>query len=849
MFIRNVYILIICCFALWANAAEKFTVNAVPVEENTIRLDGILDETVWKNARKYSNFTILQHPERSADESTSFQVAASRNGLYFAFDVVDKNMVATVKDFDGPIHNEDAIELFITADDPIPDDPNVHNCRQLLFSPAGIRADLSYLGGISERKWTSDWKVAVVKNEHGFTAELFLPYYALNIVNSNCRRFHFNIARENLNGPRQILSVWKPTSRFIDQNNFGTLELPYNDFSTFNWNLSNLELKNIPTLSGAKQMLTGIISGNDNCTITIQATARRDQKLIAFNRQQIHVKGNTAFQIPLKVGISGQYEITLTGRIGNNKVLHSLHGLHMEAMPFKFKLQNPVYRKSIFPDQKDKIIRFSIDYQSQDPKLLASAKTAFTIADVSGKAVASGEKNSGSIRTFTVDASRWQPGKYTITIKSSGKDALNGSFQDTFYIVASATKGNSVRLGNGRMMILNGKPFFPRGFLDGDNRKAELFAEMSAAGYNVVHFYSLNQMKPERIKFILDEAQKHNLKVLCYPYFRCKISCFGFIPVSAKRGSPRLTQAAWNDMKSWVNQVKEHPAFLGWYLCDEPKGVEFGAELRKVYSCLKEIDPHHPVISLDMNAEGCLNKREGFADIHILDMYPHPLTNGGWQRTISSVLSSMKQVSDGVAPHGSWFCPEAFKPISKVYRSLTYREIRCLVFGSIVNGANAIIPYKIGNPKAKYFHNTNSGIFETPDLHFGYFKGIGPELTGLEAVLLEPERLLIKSSAANVIVMRKRHNGKEFIIAVNTMPDEQNCTVSSPDLPNGQYRVLGENRIVEVRDGKLNDRFIGYMTHIYTNDLNIKAPVDIAALEKEIQATSAAALKSIRQKP
>ena len=362
---------------------------------------------------------------------------------------------------------------------------------------------------------------------------------------------------------------------------------------------------------------------------------------------------------------------------------------------------------------------------------------------------------------------------------------------------------------------------------------------MSRAGYNVIHFYTLNQMKPERIQFILDEAQKHHLMVFCYPYYRCKVSSFGFQPLSTRVKSPRLTPQDWEGIREWVSQVKKHPAFLGWYLCDEPKGVEFYSELRRVYQTLAEIDPYHPVISLDMTADGCVSKRDGYADVHVLDMYPHPLVNGSWQRSVSSVLHSMKLVSDGVAPQGAWFCPEAFKPSGADYRSVTYREIRCIVFGSIVNGATGIVPYKIGNPKAEYYQNSNSGIFETPDMRLGYLQGVGPELRGLEAVLLEPERLSVATDRCHVIAIRKMHNGGEFVIAVNTVSDECECGITGEKLPDGKYRVLGENREVDVRDGKLTDRFGGFETHIYTNDARYPVPVDIEALESEIAKTKA----------
>ena len=830
-------------------AAEK--VKALPVKDSEIKLDGVLDEAVWKNAPRQSGFTRLKFAETKAAEDTFFQVAASEKGLYWAFDVADKNILSTITNYDGPVAREDVIELFITADDPIPSDPNVHNCRQLIFNAIGTRADLAHQSGVQNSKWNSDWRVAVKKYDGGFRAEVFIPYYALTIVNNTVKNFHFNVARENNLEAKRELSVWQPTGKFADLTKFATLELPFTNFAAYQWKASSLELKTVPTATGTAQVLAGSISGQQDGMITIQATARRNGRIAALNRMKVKAASgaNTAFTLPMNLGGSGEYDVTISGRNSNGKVFHHVEKLTLEAVPFKLKVNHPVYRKSFFPDQEDKTLSVSVDYQS-DAKLLTNVKTAFTVTDQTGKVVASGNNTAGSVRTFTADGSKWLPGKYTITVKSEGPEALRGTLQETISVIAPHTKGNTVRLGKAREMLLNGKPFFPRGFLGTDNHNARFFKEMGEAGYNVIHCYTLNQRTPEHIKFILDEAHKYNLKVYFYPYANCSIGFGGFRDRTVKNSkfAPRMTPQAWERLKKLVNAVKEHPAFLAWYLADEPKGAEFCAELRNVYQVLKELDPHHPVIHLDFTAEGCISKRYGYADVHILDMYPHPLTDGSWQRSVSSVMYSMKLVNDMVDPCGMWFCPEAFKPSGKKNRSLTYREIRCITFGSIVNGATGIVPYKIGDPNQKYYQPIrNSGIFVSPEMHLGYLKGIGPELKGLEKVLLEPERLDIKTSTHFVIAMRKKHNNKEFIVAVNTMPDTMDCTISAKGMPDGKYRVLGENRTVEVKNGKLTDNFIGYVTHIYTNDANFTAPVDVAALEKEIKKVDDAARAALQK--
>ncbi len=855
MLLKTVIVTAISCSALLSYAANP-VIKAEPVKDSEIKFDGVLDEAVWQKAVKHGNFTRWKHPENKAVEPTSFQVAASETGLYWAFDVVDKDIVATVKEYDGAIAREDVIEIFITADDPIPDDPNVHNCRQLLFSPAGVRSDITHLAGTSDRKWNSNWQVAVKRNAKGYTAEVFVPYYALNFVNTQNKNFNFNISRENNTGSTRELTVFNPTGRFTDQTRFASLVLPYNDFTRYHWQLNNLELKTIPSEKGTAQVLQGTVTGKTAGKITLQATARSKGKIAAFNRVDLAVKSDTAtnFTLPLPVGASGKYNVTITGQNKNGKVFYHTKELTMEAVPFKLKINNPVYRKAIYPDQADKNVSVSVDYQS-DSALLKNVKTAFTVTDAAGNVIASGEKSAGAVRTFTVDGSKWLPGQYTVTVKSSGAEALKGTLQETITVMAPHKAGNTVRLGKNREMFLNGKRFFPRGFLAANNHKVVFYKEMADAGYNTIHFYTLNQRDLKGIKEILDEAHKHNLKVFFYPYFGTSIGFVGFqdrVTKPLKPYQPTLTPASWERLKVLVNAVKEHPAFLAWYLADEPKGAEFCAELKKVYQVLKELDPYHPVIHLDFTAEGCINKREGYADLHILDMYPHPLKDGTWQRSISSVLHSMKLVNEMVAPYGTWFCPQAFLAglSAGKSRSLTYREIRGLIYGTIIHGATGMMPYKIGDPAQKYYQPIrNSGIFVSPDMHLGYLKGIGPELKALEGMLIEPEKLPITTSTHYIIAMRKKYNNKEYITAVNSMPDTLKCTISGKGMADGSYQVLGENRTITVKNGKFEDSFEAHTAHIYTNDMSCKSPVDIPALEAEIKKLDTEAKEALKNLP
>ena len=816
-------------------------IKAEPVKAGEIKLDGVLNEAVWQKAAKNADFKKFTQKDVPANEKTAFQAAASPEGVYFAFDIEDRNIVDTLDKFDGDLTKfNDVIELFISADDPIPGDPNVRMARQIIFNFKGTRADGSFLAGSRDSSWTSDWQVAVSKSSKGVTAELFVPYYALDFTNAKTGNLRFNIGRENINADKtKTISVWQNTSNFMDMTKFAVLELPYKDFDKYQWLVTDMTLQNVPSEKGTLQMLKGKLSGKISGIVALQATARSNGTLAAFNRSTVQVKsGETMeFAIPLSVGKPGKYNVTLTARSNGSKLFYATNNLEMSASCFTLKIAYPIYRKSFFPDQKDKTLRVTAEYAVPE-KLMSKVRSVMTITDAAGKVIKSIDGQSGTVKNFTVDTAAFPAGSYTVTVTNSGAEYANDSLSDTFRIIAPATPGSSsVRLDDNRYLLVNGKPFFPRGFIGGQHKEPHFFEGMQAAGYNTVQFYGLNWPSLQDIKIVLDKAHKCNLKVFCYPYWGTSIGFTGFrdLKKSNKHRKPRLTEAQWERLKKMVDMVKEHPAFLGWYLADEPRGAELCDELLKVYHYLQQADPHHPVITLDFTANGCISKKD-LADIHILDMYPHPFKDGSWARSLPSVFYSMKQVNENTGSAGTWFCPEAFTPRGKNRRPMTYRELRCLIFGTIVNGATGMMPYKIGSIKQQYYiHGKNSGIFYTPEMRLGYLEGLGPELNALDAVLTAPEKAPVTADTNEIIAIRKKYNNKDFVIVVNTDKNTLKATIKVPGIKENTLQLVSENRTVAVNNAVFSDNFEPFAVHIYTNDKSFKSPVNIYDLEARIR--------------
>lgn len=814
--------------------ADVPTVKAVEVSARAVKVDGVLSEAVWKDAPVYSNFTILNAQTKKAAEQTFFQVAASPEGFYWAFRCQDKSLKGKETLRDGAIWNDDSLEIFMTADDPLPEDPNVRRGRHFLFNILGRQYDATFLAGVSSSKWDSNWKVAVKTGGDGFTAEVFIPYYAFELEQAK-KYWRFNVGRENYNGKDIAISVWSPANAFLQMERFAVLEVPAIDYRRYMSRFANLELKTVPVSDGISQILSGRIISKNSGVITLQAVARQEGKIKAINRNDLKLdnSGTTEFSIPLHVGKSGVYDVELSGWDAQGKIFYTKTALAMQAVPFTLKLTNPVYRKSIFADQKDKTIRLSVKYDAAED-LLKNAQCVLTVTDKNGKVIADMKKPAARLVDFAVDAAKWLPGRYEFCVKSSGTAALEGQLSETVNIIPPPEAGNTVYLGREREVILNGKPFFPRGFLGGAYEE-ERFVFLEKGGYNTFHFYTLNRFPIEKIHQVLDMAQRHGLKVIMYPYHETGCGFFGFVE-NNRRDQPRMSEAAWQRLRKMVEDVRRHPAFFGWYLCDEPRGAEFCAELRKVYRTLREIDPHHPVIGLDCSADGCISKSEGYCDINILDLYPHPMTDGSFMRPMAAVLNSMKMVHENIGSAGAWFCPQAFTQLDPKYRAIKYREIRALVYGAIVNGATAIIPYKIGNPSYQYYTaNTNTGIFYSPETRLGYLEGIGPELKSLEDVLVAPGRFEVKSNDKELLLMHKKYQGKSFVFAVNPIGKALTVTIELPGVDGDKLRVLNENRLVKLNGGTFTDDFAPYAVHIYTDSTTIKDVINVAELENKIR--------------
>lgn len=227
-----------------------------------------------------------------------------------------------------------------------------------------------------------------------------------------------------------------------------------------------------------------------------------------------------------------------------------------------------------------------------------------------------------------------------------------------------------------------------------------------------------------------------------------------------------------------VNTVKDHPAFLGWYLCDEPQGAEWHEELHRIYRLLCDLDPCHPVFGCDNAVDSCLGI-QNVCDILMLDMYLCPMLKGAPLRSVATILAAVKRVARGLTPGKMLvYVPQAYDEddyaaagAPRQYRPPTAAECRAVVLGALAAGAKGILPYKIGNPAAVKnppARHVNAGVYADPELQKVFLDELMPYLKKHESFFLSLPRL----SSSNGIwsLTGKMPDGTQKTMAIDEKP-------------------------------------------------------------------------------
>lgn len=144
--------------------------------------------------------------------------------------------------------------------------------------------------------------------------------------------------------------------------------------------------------------------------------------------------------------------------------------------------------------------------------------------------------------------------------------------------------------------IVNGKPFMPIGIMTQKLGKAD-FERFEKAGFNCIMPYAIINSRCsnfEDIQEYFDNARRTGIKIIP--------SLINFSPGSCDRRNGKT--ASWNNISgsrnittALINQYKNNPELLAWYINDEVS-ISYCKEMIEYREFVNRLDPNHPTWSV-----------------------------------------------------------------------------------------------------------------------------------------------------------------------------------------------------------------------------------------------------------
>ena len=346
-------------------------------------------------------------------------------------------------------------------------------------------------------------------------------------------------------------------------------------------------------------------------------------------------------------------------------------------------------------------------------------------------------------------------------------------------------------------LIVDDLPFIPFGFYCYWPVQPTLPEEEVVKGFNMISPYQKieKNTRKERRKY-MDRCAELGLKV---NYNLCSLGGGGGV------GSARLKRShneIMNLLQDEVNEFKDHPALLSWYISDEPalNGVK-PELLQETYNKIKEIDPYHPVSIVFMHSSKAAKYKDAM-DIVMADPYPVP------QHPVTQVQSVIKRLHEQfLMEKPIWIVPQAFGGNEWWPREPTYQEIRVMTYLAAIEQASGV----------QYFIRNGLNSFPKATYTWGECGKIAHEITELTPFLTEYDDVeKIETSSEKIFAKRWSQGKKELLLFVNTNNEPLEFTAKiSEENDDLNLELPFENRSVKIEDGVLDSWIDGYDIRAY----------------------------------
>lgn len=269
------------------------------------------------------------------------------------------------------------------------------------------------------------------------------------------------------------------------------------------------------------------------------------------------------------------------------------------------------------------------------------------------------------------------------------------------------------------------------------------------------------------------------------------------------------------DRSSDFQILARNPGLLGWYTFDEPQQFGEGFIEERVapkHKRLLAADPYHPQFICD-NSPTAVAKVLPYCDVAMPDLYPQ---RGGDMRVVGKEVAHIKSLSGGRKV--VWPVIQAFrlpgygrKPDGSeyIFDSLTYKEMRAIVFDSVACGATGL---------SYYAYYTSEGPQTLPDgSKRGYYMldDYPDQRNAITRINRDLERLIPAVTSGRLLDTSVRpddsdaharafvRDGKCYLLVTNPGRETLDVQIGVIGLPNQTGRDLYSTKSARLEDGRV----------------------------------------------
>jgi len=864
-------------------------------------VDGSVAEECWQTAEWHSEFHVLGFPGQEAEPTTSFALRHDGENLYLAVRLEEPEPArrkANVSERDGWVWTDDCVEIFLDTEG------RGQRYYHLAVNSKGALYDAQRTeGGASGYpEWNCSAKVVALTPDPAsappllladqgrgglaWFVEMAIPLADLSFSADRPSTWKINVTRERYVAGHELFTFAPLAGTFHRPQDFALATVQDADLTPFLWAVqppaearvfpkqgemiyqAQLVLENRGAVARMVEVQAALCAGaNDTpgpeyqTNVRLAAGSQRKQTFTLT----IPKLGQGVLLVtleepsrpgPLPARAAPGPGRSLPGRSppsAGRIVCRRQFPVVLAYEPLVVEVLRPHYRNAIFATQKVEALELRVttavaaeergDYRFEFA-LLASRPPEVSAGR--GGAERGKGQGRGSLKTQEVGVARES---VTVTIPlpklREGDYPLEGrlrhrngkvlaEWKDTLRVLPPYR--GEVRFDENWATLVDGKPFVPFGAW-GYYRSPQEVREALQWGFNVVVDNSLPWLSDprhhDRIKEQLDWYHAAGLRMITPP-FPLDVIWFG-----GGDWTRPLTAKEEERIRWWVRLWKDHPALFAWLLSEEPEEIPALPErLERAYQVVKQEDPYHPCIVVPDSLRG-IERYAGGADILMPDPYPNFLRGGGTARGMdytSRFMDMAAQVARG--RKALWITPEAQNLSDERkgeghFREPTFAELRNQLFQAVAAGAKGFLWY-------------SGGYFPAyPDVGLGG-QYLSREVQALQGAILappSPRDFTVEPVSEHWRLSRREVGGHMYLLAVSTSEEVQEAAFTVPGLKASRLWVVGEGREVEVRAGRFADRFEPCATHLYTTDRGATAGLDIARVQREIEAAKQALIK------